>query len=405
MNADDLVSTLLSNTARTATSSVIRDLLRHAERDDVISLAGGIPAPSLFPLERIADAARDSLTTHGARAIQYGLTEGVPELCELLAARESIDADVDPSNLIVTTGSQQALDLLGRVLLDPGDVVMTDDPAYLGALQAIRGYNPRIVGVDVDTHGMDTGHLSDLIESGTKPVLVYTNPNFQNPTGATLSLERRRHLAELADTHGFLVIEDDPYGALRFAGEALPSMASMSDRVVRVRTVSKTLAPGLRVAWVVGPRTLIESVAIAKQAVDLHTSTLTQHVALELLSANDWYQNHERSLIPWYRDRRDALADGLRKTLGHQIAFAEPDGGMFLWAELMDPDIGDRNTTDLLTIALGNGVAFVPGSAFAVERQRPRHLRLSFATPSPAELADACGRLDRSIDTWLGRSA
>lgn len=397
---DQLVADLLSSRAKSATSSVIRDLLRHADREDVISLAGGIPAPALFPLEKIAGAAERSLTRYGATAAQYGLTEGVTDLRELLAARESVDAPADPAQLVVTTGSQQALDLIGRVLLDPGDVVVADDPAYLGALQAVRAYGPRIVGIGVDADGMKTEHLAAMLDQGLSPVFVYTNPNFQNPTGATLSADRRRHLAHLADQYGFLIVEDDPYGALRFEGDPLSSMASISDRVIRVRTVSKTLAPGLRVAWLIGPPKLIEAIVIAKQAVDLHTSTLTQHVALELLSDSSWYDRHEKSLVPWYRDRRDALSSALHSVFGARLSFAEPHGGMFLWARLGDAEHAERDTTDLLPVALDTGVAFVPGSAFAVDEPRPLHLRLSFATASPEELATAANRLDEAIRRW-----
>lgn len=392
---DDLVATLLSRRAKRATSSVIRDLLQHANRPDVISLAGGIPAPELFPLEQLADSAATALAELGSDAVQYGLTEGVLELRELIAVEADLvtagASTTSPDQVLVTTGSQQAIDLLGRVLLDPGDVVVTDDPAYLGALQALRGHDPELVGIAIDEHGLVTDDLAERLATGLRPTLVYTNPNFQNPTGVTMSLGRRRHLAELADQYGFLIIEDDPYGALRFSGEAVPTMASFTDRVVRIATVSKTLAPGLRVAWLIGPQALIDSVTIAKQAVDLHTSTLTQHTALGLLRQPGWFRDHQATLGPWYRDRRDALAAGLHRSFGDQLRFDLPEGGMFLWAELLDHD--DLDTTELLDAALDHGVAFVPGSAFAVATPLPRHLRLSFATASPEQLGDAAGRL------------
>ena len=394
-STDDLVATLLSTTARTATSSVIRDLLQHANRPDVISLAGGIPAPELFPLEHLAGAATSAISELGADATQYGLTEGVTDLRELLAAEADADRPTLLSQVVVTTGSQQAIDLIGRVLVDRGDVVVTDDPAYLGALQALRGYGPQLVGVAVDDDGLDTDALAELLACGLRPVLVYTNPNFQNPTGSTMSLARRQALAGLADQYGFLIIEDDPYGALRFDGEALPSMAAFSDRVVRIRTVSKTLAPGLRVAWMFGPQALIDAVVIAKQAVDLHTSTLTQHIAFRLLSNPGWYAQHQATLGPWYRDRRDALMRGLTAAFGDDLSFNRPSGGMFLWAELADHTI---DTTALLHVALEHGVAFVPGSAFAVDRPLPSHLRLSFATASPEDLVVAAHRLRAAID-------
>lgn len=386
---------LLSTKARGATSSVIRDLLRHASREGVISLAGGIPAPALFPIEKIGKASQDALDEIGAAAAQYGLTEGIEELRELLAAQASVDRACTPDQMVITTGSQQAIDLLGRVLIDPGDTVVVDDPAYLGALQALRGHDPNMVGIKVDEHGFDSESLETMIADGLAPKLVYTNPNFQNPTGATMTQQRRQHLAALADRHGFLVIEDDPYGALRFSGEPQPSIATYSDHVIRVRTVSKTLAPGLRVAWVISPPAIHDALVIAKQAVDLHTSTYTQHTAFRLLRDEPWYRQHEETLGPWYRERRDALAAALRDCFGSRLEFTMPDGGMFLWAEFTDQEI---DTTRLLDAALANGVAFVPGDAFAVERDLSTYLRLSFATASPPELHEAAARLAVAVE-------
>jgi 2-aminoadipate transaminase len=403
MSVDRLVENLLSSGAKTSKSSVIRDLLRHASRPDVISLAGGIPAPELFPIERMVDAARGAFADLGAGAAQYGLTEGEEVMREVAAALAEDDgAPALPDSILVTTGSQQAIDLLGRVLIDRGDVVVVDDPAYLGALQALRKYDPELVGLPIDSEGMITDALADRLEDGLQVKAVYTNPNFQNPTGATLSARRRTHLAELADAHDFLIIEDDPYGALRFAGEALPSMAASSDRVVRVRTVSKILAPGLRVAWAIAPRRLIEALVIAKQATDLHTSTLNQHIAARLLGDRDWFAKHRASLAPWYGVRRDALAQGLAKRFGAGLSFTPPDGGMFLWAELGRELPEGATTADLLPIAIGLGVAFVPGGAFSVETPRPAHLRLAFATVSPGELAAAARLLGDAVDAWLG---
>jgi len=390
---------LLSHQARTATSSVIRDLLRHANRPDVISLAGGIPAPALFPLERIGRASELALQEVGATAAQYGLTEGVEELRELFAADASSDSPAHPGQILVTTGSQQAIDLVGRVLVDPGDPIVVDDPAYLGALQALRGHSPDIVGIGVDDQGLDTVELEAKLRSGLRPKLVYTNPNFQNPTGATMPAARREHLASLADEFGFVIVEDDPYGALRFSGDPQPSIAAFSERVIRIRTVSKTLAPGLRVAWMISPQPIHDALVIAKQAVDLHTSTYAQHTALRLLRDRQWYAEHEKTLSPWYLERRDALSEGLHSAFGDDLVFNSPEGGMFLWAEMKGAKI---DTTALLDVALENGVAFVPGSAFAVERELPNHLRLSFATASPSELREAAVRLAAAVQGLRG---
>ncbi len=389
----ETVERLLSGVSRETRSSVIRDLLRHADREDVISLAGGIPAAELFPLEKLAGSLVEAFASEGAGAAQYGLTEGVAALRELIAVRASdhgAPAGVD--EVLVTTGSQQALDLVGRVLIDPGDAVVVDDPGYLGALQALRPARPHLVGVPVDAQGMDTGRLEELLREGLRPKLVYTNPNFQNPSGATMTPERRRHLASLADHYGFIVVEDDPYGNLRFEGQEADSMSVHSPLVLRVRTVSKVLAPGLRVAWAIGPARLIEAMGIAKQAVDLHTSTVTQHMALGLLSDEEWDRAHREALAPWYRERRDALMAALDRHLGDRFEFTPPAGGMFLWGRVAG--LGDdTDTAELLGPAIEAGVAFVPGSAFAVDTPRPHHLRLSFATAAPSDMEVAVERL------------
>ncbi|MFV2074187.1 MAG: PLP-dependent aminotransferase family protein, partial [Thermoanaerobaculales bacterium] len=401
-SADQLVEHLLSSGARNSDSSAIRDLLRHAARKGLISLGGGIPAAELFPIERIIEATTASFDELGAGAAQYGLTEGELQLREVAAGLAEEDgAPALPDQILVTTGSQQALDLLGRVLVDRGDVVAVDDPAYLGALQALRKYEPELVGIPVDDAGLNTGTLEAKLRAGLSPKAVYTNPNFQNPTGATLSADRRAHLARLADQHDFLIIEDDPYAALRFRGENLPSMASMSERVIRVRTVSKTLAPGLRVAWTIGPARLIEALAIAKQAADLHTSTLTQHITARLVGDAEWFSEHRASLAPWYRTHCDALMTGLAASFGETLTFDPPDGGMFLWAKLHRDLPPGSDTVDLFPVAIEHGVSFVPGSAFAVDTPRSAHLRLSYVTASPEQLGKAAARLPTAIDAWL----
>ncbi|MDY7104060.1 MAG: PLP-dependent aminotransferase family protein [Actinomycetota bacterium] len=388
---------LLSEEARTASSSAIRDLLRHAQRPDVISLAGGLPTPELFPIDDLRAATDRVLAERGRDVLQYGLTEGLTELRELAAARATATdgAPARPEQVLVTSGSQQGLDLVGRCLLDPGDVVVVDDPGYIGALQALRGRRPRLVGIPLDAEGMRTDVLAEHLADGLRPKLCYTNPTFQNPTGATLSVERRRHLAELAARYGFVIIDDDPYGALRYSGEWLPSPASFdAEHVVRLRSTSKVLVPGLRIGWVIGPEWLLDRLVIAKQAVDLHTSTLSQVLAHELLRDPTWLDAHVEQLRPWYRNQRDALLEALGDELGDRARTNPPDGGMFCWVELPE----GTDTTALLTTALDCGVAFVPGGAFAIDRPCPDTARLSFATESPERLAEAVRRLRTALD-------
>jgi 2-aminoadipate transaminase len=379
-----LMHELLSHRARTAESSAIRDLLRHAEAPGVLSLAGGLPSAAMFPLADVARAARCVLAEPST--LQYGLSEGSVDLRALLAG-----PDGDPSRFVVTTGSQQALDLLGRVLLDPGDQIVVPDPCYVGARQALGSTGATLVGIPGDTDGLDTDALADRLASGLKPKAVYVVANFDNPSGVVLAPVRRRMLTALAERYDFVIIEDDPYGALRYDGTPVDDIGPESGHVVRLRTVSKTIAPGLRVGWMSGPAWVIEAVVVAKQSVDLHTSTVTQAIAGRLLGEPGWLDGHLTELRPWYRSQRDALVDALVTDLP-SAEFGVPDGGMFLWVQL--PGV---NTTTLLPAAIELGVAFVPGPAFAVDRDLSEYLRLSFATVDRSEMGRAVCRLAESV--------
>ncbi|MEM8707687.1 MAG: PLP-dependent aminotransferase family protein [Actinomycetota bacterium] len=370
----------LSRAARSAESSAIRDLLRHADRPDVLSLAGGLPAAERFPVAAITEAA--SIVLARGDGLQYGLSEGD------LALREIV-SDGDPDNVLVTTGSQQALDLIGRVILDPGDQVVVGDPCYVGARQVLQSNRASLVGVAVDRDGLDVDELEARLADGVAPKLVYVVANFDNPSGAVLAADRRARLAGLAEQHDFLIIEDDPYGALRYDGEPVDPISG--DRVLRLRSASKTLVPGLRVGWVSGPQFVIDAMVIAKQAVDLHTSTVSQAIVRELLQQPGFFESHVAGLLPWYAAQRDALIAGLEQHLP-AAEFHRPDGGMFVWCRLPGSD-----TASVLTEAVDGGVAFVPGSAFAVDRDLTDHLRLSFATVPADQLPVAVERLARVV--------
>ncbi len=382
----------LSHVAQTTESSAIRDLLRHADRPGVLSLAGGLPSAAMFPVEAIRDAANSVL---GAGiGLQYGLSEGDTRLRNwIVEQRSTIDPDLDISRVVVTTGSQQALDLLARVLIDPGDVVVVGDPCYVGARQVLGAAQADLVGVAVDHDGLVVDDLADRLAAGLRPKLVYVVANFDNPSGAVLAAERRVELVELAVNYDFLIIEDDPYSALRYEGEALSEIGPASQRVVRLRTVSKTLAPGLRVGWLIAPSWVSDAVVIAKQAVDLHTSTVSQAIAAELVTQPEFLDRHIGQLRPFYRRQRDALADALDEQLP-QAQFRRPDGGMFVWLRLEGID-----SAALLTKALEVDVAFVPGSAFAVQRDLSDYLRLSFATVEASKMTVAVARLAQVVPT------
>lgn len=371
-------------------SSAIRDLLAIAQRPGVLSLAGGLPDPSTFPVEAIAAAVADALVTDPEGALQYGPTDGLPALRSVVARR----AQADPSEVIVTSGSQQALDLLARALVDPGDPVVVADPAYVGALQALRSSGAELVAIPSDRHGLDVDHLADLLDDGLRPRLVHVVATFDNPTGATLSGRRRVALAELAEDHGFWIIEDDPYGELRWRGSTPTPLRQLTDRTITLGSTSKVLCPGLRIGWAVAPAAVTGAMTILKQAADLHTSALSQQIAARLLDAPG-HPAHVAALRHAYGRRADALAEALAHHLPGALHHERPDGGMFLWARLDDHVRAGASTVDLLDEAVAAGVAFVPGRAFAADdpTRHDRWLRLSFATSGPDELDEAARRL------------
>ena len=395
----DIPDRLLSRRGRNASSSIIRDLLQLTHRPDVLSMAGGLPAPESFPVERLqaaADAVLAGTGRYGSDAIQYGPTEGIPSLRQWVAdLYESRGGACRLEDVLITTGSQQGLDLLSRALVDPGDDVVVEAPSYVGALQALAGSDPHVVPVPADRDGLRTDVLEEKLSGGLRPRLCYVVANFQNPSGATLSLDRRRHLAGLADRYGFVVVEDDPYGVLRFRGSPLPPVRTFTELAITLGTVSKLLAPGLRVGWLAAPPWLHGPLVRLKQAADLHTSTLCQRMAVDVLSDDEFMPGHLARLGPFYGERCDALSSALELSLGARVAFDRPDGGMFLWVRLVDSPVSGR---ELLPRAVEAGVAFVPGEAFYVDGSGADRVRLSYATLAPAELGVAAGRLASALD-------
>ncbi len=383
------VHELLTDDAKNARSSVIRDILALVDADGVLSLAGGMPDPATFPCDDLVGAAVDALRGSPATALQYGRTEGMTELRELVAVdctqRRSRPCAAD--EVLVTTGSQQALDLLGRAFLAPGDEVAIDDPGYLGAIQALGARHPRWLPIPVDRDGLDTHALEEALTAGHRPKLVYTVTDFQNPTGAVLHPDRRRHLATLAEHWGFVVVEDDPYGRIRFGEPEHPPIAAWTGRSVALGTTSKTIAPGLRVGWAVAPSEVTIVLARLKQATDLHTSTLSQHLVVDLLSRPGWMAQRAATLGRFYEERarhlRDALVDHVPSA-----SMSAARGGLFQWADLAGVD-----TVALLDRAVASGVAFVPGSAFSTSGRHTSAMRLTHATLEPAALREAARRL------------
>ncbi|HEX3716479.1 MAG TPA: PLP-dependent aminotransferase family protein [Verrucomicrobiae bacterium] len=370
--------------------SAIRELMKAASRDTIISFAGGLPAADLFPVPRIKSALTGVLDRFGGHALQYSATEGLPELRDWIARRFSnAQLRIQRENVLITAGGQQALDLTGRVLLDSGDRVLVENPTYLALLSAWRPSGAEFVAIACDADGMK---MEELERAATrKPKVVYCVPNFQNPQGATLSLSRRERLVALAREQSMAIVEDNPYGELRYGGAALPNLleldarnlgeSDIDSRVIHTGTFSKVLMPGLRVGWVVAARAVIDKLTQAKQAADLHTSTLSQHLALEL-ATNGFLETFLPVLQRSYGERRDAMLDALEKYFPKSATWSRPEGGMFLLVTLP----GKFNTTELLPAALEQGVAYVPGEEFHLNGEGKNTLRLSFANASPERI-------------------
>ena len=369
-------------------SSAIRELLKITERPDVLSFAGGLPAPEAFPVEAIARAHADVLAREGSAALQYSTTEGFAPLRAWIAARmETRGIRAAAANVLVTAGSQQGIDLVARVLLDPGDVVAVENPSYLAALQAFSSYEAELAVVGSDESGMRVDELEVLLRS-RRVKLIYLVPTFQNPRGTTLSLERREKLAKLAHDHGVVVLEDDPYGDLRYGGKALPAIAAMEPSVIHLSSFSKTLAPGFRLGWAVASEPMIRALTVAKQAADLHSGTLSQRAVSRLLETFD-YDAHVAKVCALYGERLSVMLAALAQSFPAGSTWTRPEGGLFVWVRLPD----GLDAQELLEEAMREKVAFVPGAPFYAADPVRSTLRLNFSNRPPELIADGMARL------------
>ncbi len=391
-------------------SSAIRELLKITSLPGVISFGGGLPAPDVFPVEEFMDACQRVLSTKGAEALQYGTTEGYMPLREMIArhtARYGISVSVD--NIMITSGSQQALDLLGKIFINHGDRVLVELPTYLGALQAWNTFGAEYVAVPFDEDGMQTDELEKALRYG--PKFIYVLPNFQNPTGVTTSLERRKNIVELADRYGVPIIEDDPYGQLRFEGEHLPAVevldsemrginhGSYAGNVIYLSTFSKILAPGVRLAWVIAPAEVINKLVQAKQGSDLHTATFNQMVAYEV-GRGGFYDKHIKKICAVYKERRDVMLDALEEHMPEGVQWTRPQGGLFLWATLPN----GLNSTDILQTAVERKVAFVPGEPFYPNGGGTNAMRLNFSYSTPDKINEGISRLGNVLREYMETS-
>src|SRR4051794_5443757 len=380
-------------------SSAMRDLMAITARPEVISLAGGLPDTSTFPPQSFAAQMTRIAQESAAKALQYGPTEGFEEtkdcILEVMGAEGMLP---DHDDIIVTTGGQQAIDLVCKTLVDPGDVVICEAPTYPGAVPVFCSYQADVIQVECDEDGMRIDVLemllSELREEGRRPKFIYSVPTFQNPAGVTLSLERRRRLVALAREQEVLVVEDNPYGLLRYGGEPVLPLYQLDggDFVIYLGTFSKILSPGIRLGWAVAPPPLMEKIVLGKQAADLCTSTLTQYFVREYFAERRW-QRYVDDLVGIYRARRDVMQEALRMHFPAEATWTEPEGGLFIWATL--PDYIDTN--DLLAKALREDVAFVPGQGAYVDGRGTHSMRLNFSGVDEDEIREGVRRIGKVI--------
>ena len=409
---------LFASRTRVMRSSAMRDLMAVTVRPEVISLAGGLPDTSTFDPALFARLMAQIPT---AQALQYGPSEGLAgvreAICAVMAAEDML---VDPDEVIVTTGGQQAIDLVSKALIDPGDVVIAEAPTYPGAVPTFCAYEAQVIQIEMDADGMKIDVLEETLarldREGRRPKFIYTIPTFQNPAGVTMSLERRRRLVALAGERELIVLEDNPYGMLRYEGDPLPTLRSLevpagssedNDFVIYTGTMSKILSPGVRVGWLVAPRPLLAKLILGKQSADLCSSTLAQHFVAAYFASGDW-RSYVASLREIYHRRRDVILDALAEHLPAAASWTHPQGGLFIWVTL--PDY--INTTDLLARALAENVAFVPGEAAFADGRGAASMRLNFSSSTEDEIREGVRRIGKIVaqqvalyDTLTGHRA
>lgn len=383
----------------TSDTDAVGDLLRVAANPEIISFAGGLPAPELFPVEKIQAAANQVFQEKGMTALQYGSSKGIPELRKIVAERLKQDGiTVNEEQIMISTGSQQVLDLTSKMFINEGDTVIVEQPTYLCALDVFKSYGANLVSVEMDEDGMKLDMLEEALQTNPNTKLIYTIPTFQNPTGRTLSLERRKKLAQLAVEYDVLVLEDNPYGAVRFEGEALPAVRSFDEtgHVIYTSTFSKILAPGLRLGWVAAPLELINKYTIMKQSVDLHSDQLAQYIVATFFKNND-IDEHIAKITALYKERKDLMMAAIKKYFPKTVSYSQPEGGMFIWMEV--PGITD--TQELFDRCIQNNVAFVPGEPFYCDEVVPGTFRLNYSNMPEEQIELGMKRLAQAIDEVL----
>ncbi len=390
-----------SEIAKRLKASEIRELLKLTQQPEIISFAGGLPNPKSFPVEKVKMITDKLLENDGAKVLQYGSTEGVNSFRDALAERMKNKYDVKNvkrENILITAGSQQGLYLLAKIFIDPCDTVIIEAPTYIGILTAFQSYNPSYVAIEMDDEGMKTeileNELKRLKNEGKKPKLIYTIPTFQNPAGVTMNLDRRKHLLELAEEYNILVVEDDPYGELRYSGEKLPVLKSLdkNHNVIYLGTFSKILAPGMRLAHFIAHEDIVQKAVLAKQGMDLCTNTLAQYIARDYIK-NGYLDEQIPNIIKLYKEKRDLMLDLMEDYFPDKVKWTKPDGGMFLWVTL--PEHVD--TEKMFKRAIENKVAYVIGCAFYPDRSHKNTMRLNFTYSTNEQIKEGMKRLAKVI--------
>lgn len=377
-------------------------ILQAAADPKIISFAGGLPAPELFPVKEMKAAVDKVFEEHGQEAMQYGAAKGVTALREVIQQhikeKENVDSELD--NVLVTTGSEQALDLVGKAFVDPGDTVLVEQPTYLCALDVFRSYGANFASVEMDEDGMKMDALEEALKANPNTKLIYTVPNFQNPTGRTMTEERRKQLAELAEKYDVYVLEDNPYGEIRFAGQHVPAVKSFdkSGHVLYMSTFSKTLAPGFRLGWLVADEDVVNKLTVLKQSADLHTDNLAQFAVAQFFADND-VDAHVKEISALYGKRKDLMLEGIKKYFPEGVKYTDPEGGMFLWVEV--PGVDD--TVELFKECLEHDVAFVPGDPFFAGEVQPGAFRLNYSNMKEDQIEVGLKRLGAALTAAVNK--
>lgn len=377
-------------------------ILQAAADPKIISFAGGLPAPELFPVKEMKAAVDKVFEEHGQEAMQYGAAKGVTALREVIQQhvkeKENVDSELD--NVLVTTGSEQALDLVGKAFVDPGDTVLVEQPTYLCALDVFRSYGANFASVEMDEDGMKMDALEEALKANPNTKLIYTVPNFQNPTGRTMTEERRKQLAKLAEKYDVYVLEDNPYGEIRFAGQHVPAVKSFdkSGHVFYMSTFSKTLAPGFRLGWLVADKAVVNKLTVLKQSADLHTDNLAQFAVAQFFADND-VDAHVKEISALYGKRKDLMLDGIKKYFPEGVTYTDPEGGMFLWVEV--PGVDD--TVELFKECLEHDVAFVPGDPFFAGEVQPGAFRLNYSNMKEDQIEVGLKRLGAALTAAVNK--